>query len=55
MRQASFECGPPGTTLVRFSSDGHTLFAVSVRGTALFWRAPSWEEIEAAERQPKGP
>ena len=30
---------------------GNTLFAASLEGTALFWRAPSWEEIEAGEKK----
>lgn len=33
-----------------FSPDGNTLCAGSVQGTVLFWRAPSWAEIEAEER-----
>ncbi|HOC01264.1 MAG TPA: protein kinase [Verrucomicrobiota bacterium] len=32
-----------------FSPDGHTLLAASLEDKVLFWRAPSWEEIEAAE------
>jgi WD40 repeat protein len=34
---------------ISFSPDGQTLFAASIEGTALLWRAPSFEEIEAAE------
>ena len=33
-----------------FSPDGNTLVAVSLDGIAHLWRAPSWEEIEAAEK-----
>ncbi len=33
-----------------FSPDGNTLFAIGIGGRTLFWRAPSWEEIEAAEK-----
>jgi eukaryotic-like serine/threonine-protein kinase len=36
---------------VGFSPDGNTLFAVNFSGLAHFWRAPSWEEIEAVERR----
>jgi WD40 repeat protein len=32
------------------SPDGNTLVATSLDGHAHFWRAPSWEEIEAAEK-----
>jgi WD40 repeat protein len=35
---------------VGFSPDGNTLFASSFAGVAHFWRAPSWAEIEAAEK-----
>jgi eukaryotic-like serine/threonine-protein kinase len=35
---------------VAFSPDGNTLAAVSLDGVAHLWRAPSWEEIEAAEK-----
>jgi WD40 repeat protein len=38
-----------------FSPDGNTLFAVSIEGKVLFWHAPSWEEIQAAERGLKKP
>ena len=40
---------------IGFSPDGNTLFAGSLEGTALLWRAPSWEEIEAAEKTQKTP
>jgi WD40 repeat protein len=33
-----------------FSPDGNTLVATSLDGRAYLWRAPSWEEIEAAEK-----
>jgi WD40 repeat protein len=35
-----------------FSPDGNTLAAVAMTGIANLWRAPSWEEIEAAEKAP---
>ena len=35
---------------VAFSPDGNTSAAVSLDGIAHLWRAPSWEEIEAAEK-----
>jgi WD40 repeat protein len=35
---------------VAFSPDGDTLMATSFAGIAHLWRAPSWEEIEAAEK-----
>ncbi len=35
---------------VAFSPDGNALAAVSPGGIAHLWRAPSWEEIEAAEK-----
>jgi WD40 repeat protein len=34
-----------------FSPDGNTLAATSLSGSAHLWRAPSWEEIEAAEKR----
>ncbi len=41
------------TGWVEFSPDGNTLLAVSWFGLTEMWRAPSWEEIAAAEkRQP---
>ena len=33
-----------------FSPDGNTLAATSLNGIADLWHAPSWEEIEAAEK-----
>ena len=42
-------------TRLGFSPDGNTLFAASLEGTTLLWRAPSWEEIEAAESRHMGP
>jgi len=33
-----------------FSPDGSTLAATSIGGIAHLWQAPSWEEIEAAEK-----
>jgi WD40 repeat protein len=38
---------------VAFSPDGHTLVAISLDGIAHLWRAPSWAEIEAAEKKQK--
>jgi WD40 repeat protein len=44
--------GKPGWFCrIGFSPDGNTLFAASMEGTAWFWRAPSWEEIEAKEQK----
>jgi WD40 repeat protein len=36
---------------VTFSPDGNTLTATSLDGVAHLWRAPTWAEIEAAERR----
>jgi WD40 repeat protein len=42
--------GKPGWhSYMGFSPDGNTLFAVSFDGTALFWHAPSFQEIQALE------
>ena len=38
---------------VAFSPDGNTLAATSIAGIAHLWRAPSWEEIAAAEKTQK--
>jgi len=35
---------------VDMSPDGNTLVAAGMNGTALLWHAPSWAEIEAAEK-----
>ena len=35
---------------VAFSPDGNTLKVTSIGGVTHLWRAPSWEEIEAAEK-----
>jgi WD40 repeat protein len=44
--------GEPGWFChIGFSPDGNTLFAASLEGIALLWRAPSWAEIEAAEKK----
>lgn len=40
---------------LEMSPDGNTLAAVGVGGTSLLWRAPSWAEIEAAEKPSAGP
>jgi len=46
--------GEPGWYAhIGFSPDGNTLFAASLEGTALLWRAPSWEEIEKIEAAEK--
>ena len=48
--------GQPGRfARIGYSPDGNTLFAASVEGKVLLWRAPAWEEIEAAEERQKGP
>lgn len=48
--------GVPGWYVhIGFSPDGNTLFAASLEGTALVWRAPSWEEIAASENRQTGP
>ena len=48
--------GEPGRYVhIGFSPDGSTLFAASLEGAALLWRAPSWEEIEAAEKKRQAP
>jgi WD40 repeat protein len=38
-----------------FSPDGNTLAATSLGGIAHLWRAPSWAEIEAAEKGQAAP
>jgi WD40 repeat protein len=38
---------------IGFSPDGNILAATSLDGLAHLWRAPSWQEIEAAERGPR--
>jgi WD40 repeat protein len=38
-----------------FSPDGNMLAAISLDGIAHLWRAPSWEEIEAAEKRKAAP
>ena len=40
---------------IGFSPDGNILFANSLGGKTLLWRAPSWEEIEEAEARRKTP
>jgi WD40 repeat protein len=39
--------------ITRFSADGSTIVAMHDMGTFDFWRAPSWEEITAAEANEK--
>ena len=38
--------------VLAFSTDGNILMTTTLSGIANLWRAPSWEEIEAAERDP---
>ncbi len=49
----------PFTGWIEFSPDGNSLVAVSWSGegsgVAKLWRAPSWAEIEAAEREQESP
>jgi WD40 repeat protein/serine/threonine protein kinase len=40
---------------IRFSPDGNLIVAIDVDGQANLWRAPSWEEIGAAEADGKRP
>jgi WD40 repeat protein len=48
--------GEPGWFCrIGFSPDGNTLFAASLEGIALLWRAPSWAEIEAKEKEKSAP
>jgi WD40 repeat protein len=48
--------GKPGQYVhIGFSPDGSALFAASLEGTVLLWRAPSWEEIEASENGKESP
>ncbi len=42
--------GVPGSYIVGFSPDGNTVWATANEGTALFWRAPSLEEIAQREK-----
>jgi len=50
-REVAALTGEPGLYFcVGFSPDGKTLYAGSFLGTLLLWRAPSWAEIEAAEK-----
>jgi WD40 repeat protein len=35
----------------RFSPDGNLIAAINGDGKAHLWRAPSWAEIEAAEKK----
>jgi WD40 repeat protein len=39
------------TGWTEFSPDGNTLLALSWHGLAELWRAPSWAEIETAEKE----
>ena len=39
---------------VAFSPDGNVLGSVNGNGILHLWRAPSWAEIEAAERKESG-
>ncbi|MBI2924632.1 MAG: serine/threonine protein kinase [Verrucomicrobia bacterium] len=54
-REVATLTGDPGfNDFVGFSPDGNTIFAVGpealLRKRGLLWRAPSWEEIAAAEK-----
>jgi WD40 repeat protein/predicted Ser/Thr protein kinase len=55
-RELAALTGEPGTYYggtfygVGFSPDGNTLYAGSFSGTLLLWRAPSFADIEAAEK-----
>jgi len=44
------DAGGNWTMWTRFSPDGNTLAALSWDGVAELWHAPSWAEIEAAEK-----
>ncbi len=39
---------------VGFSPDGQWLAACGLEGKLHLWQAPSWEEIEAAEKKTQG-
>ena len=41
-------------TDLRFHASGDSLLSVGNQGTLNLWHAPSWAEIEAAEKQPGG-
>jgi len=43
------------TGWIEFSPDGNTLLAQSWDGVVELWHAPSWAEIEAAEKEQKSP
>jgi WD40 repeat protein len=48
--------GEPGRfARIGFSPDGNSLFAASLEGKVLLWRAPSWKEIEAAGSKTQAP
>ena len=50
-REVAALTGEPGIYYgVGFSPDGDTLYAGSFLGTLLLWRAPSFADIEAAEK-----
>jgi hypothetical protein len=36
---------------VTFSPDGNTLAATALSGSTDVWRAPSWDEIQAVEKE----
>ena len=42
-----------GFGFVQFSPDGNALMAINADGLLHLWRAPSWEEIAAAEAEEK--
>ncbi len=43
-----------GVRELRFHPDGDSLLSITYPGPLHLWRAPSWAEIEAAEKQTKG-
>ena len=49
----TLEADASGYHDIEFSPDGNVLGLMSGQGVALFWRAPSWEEIAAAEAKEK--
>jgi hypothetical protein len=59
LRSRRFVANLPGELdqywLLEMSADGNTLAAVGSHGPTLLWRAPSWAEIEAAERGSPAP
>jgi len=54
-RHVATLAGPPDRPdqfwFLEMSADGNTLAAAGISGTTLLWRAPSWAEIEQAEKE----